>query len=254
MHRFFCIFFLFHLSLPVWGQIPVTAYPDNSPLTEDFVLMGLTEPNRPWTDADYRKAVDLLDRIYEADKFSLPRKGSAYSGKIYDRMFNPENFNFLISENGNLGNQIIGYERIKGIGYRLLIYYIEDTEPTERFGAEVLDCLLLDGWLTMQGILLYDALAGQLTQEQLAQSNLRRGFQETAKEYKRSLEEIFYVLEGDYMRYDVRVLEEYAQRFGAFVEQLPDRTSSTEYRRRLAHLAKKFPDKNIRRILQEYVS
>ncbi len=212
--------------------------------------MGLSSPAVPYAAADYKKVIGLLDRIYEADKFSLPRSGSSYSGEIYDRIFSRENFAFLTDTDANLGNQIIEYERVKGIGYRLLIYYIEDTEPEERFGREVLDCLLLDAWLNLHGVILYDKLAKQLTPEQLGQSNFRRGFEEAVREYRRSLEELYYVLEGDYLRYDVKLLENFAAEFNAFIRELPERKSSEIYKKRFGALVKNFPHKGIKRVLK----
>lgn len=216
--------------------------------------MGLTASDQIWQGKDYRKVVLLMDKIYNVDKYSLPRQKSPYSGSVYSRMFSRNNFEFLIEDDANLGNQIISYEKIKGIGYRLLIYYIEDTEPQERFGAEVLDCFLLDGWLNLHGIIMYENLVNGLTPQQLGHSNFRREFEKTGKNYKRSMEELFYVLEADYIRYDVQVLTDFATSFGAFIYTLPHREGSQEYKDRLLLLADKFPDKNIKKLLKSFCS
>ena len=236
------------------GQVTVTPYPDNSPEEANFLAMGLTSPNEVWESEDYKKVIHLLDRIYNADKFSLPRQKSPYSGSIYHRLFSRENFEFLTDETANLGNQLIKYEKIKGIGYRLLVYYIEDTEPEERFGAEVLDCLLLDSWLNMHGAVLYEKLANGLTPEQLGHSNFRRSYEETKKNYTRSMEELFYVLEADYMRYDLQVLTDFAISFGTFIHELPQHEESKRHKERLSLLAKKFPDKDIKKLLKGFCS
>jgi len=236
------------------SQVMVPPYPDNSPEEANFVAMGLTSPSQIWESEDYKKVIHLMDRIYNADKYSLPRQKSHFSGSIYERMFSRDNFAFLTDENANLGNQMIAYEKIKGIGYRILIYYIEDTEPEERFGAEVLDCLLLDSWLNLHGIVLYEKLANGLTPEQLGHSNFKRGFEEVGKNYKRSMEELFYVLEVDYMRYDVQLLTDFAISFGTFVHELPSRKGSDIYKQRLLTIAKKFPDKNIKKLLKGFCS
>lgn len=249
----FLIIFL-GLTRLLFSQVTVTPYPDNSPEEENFLAMGLTAPNQVWDHKDYQKLILLMDRIYEADKYSLPRQKSLYSGTIYRRIFNRDNFGYLIDENANLGNQFISYEKIKGIGYRILIYYIEDTEPEERFGAEVLDCLLLDSWLNLHGIVLYEKLADGLTPQQLGHSNFRRGFEETRKSYTRSMEELFYVLEVDYMRYDVQTLTEFAISFGTFIHELPTHEDSDVYKERLIEVVKKFPDKNIKKLLKGFCS
>ena len=236
------------------SQVAVTPYPDNSPTEANFLAMGLTNPNQIWNSEDYKKVITLMDRIYNADKYSLPRQKSPYSGSIYDRMFSRENFDFLTDENANLGNQIISYEKIKGIGYRLLIYYIEDTEPEERFGAEVLDCLILDSWLNMYGTIMYEKLANGLTPEQLGHSNFRRGYEKAAKNYSRSMRELFYVLEVDYMRYDVKVLAVFAVAFGTFIHQLPEHKDTLSYKEKLVQLSKKFPNKDIKKLLKGFCS
>jgi hypothetical protein len=250
----YILIFCLGLTRLLCGQVEVNPYPDNSPEEANFIAMGLTPPNQVWSANDYKKLIHLMDRIYNADKYSLPRQKSPYSGSIYQRMFNRENFGFLTDPNANLGNQIISYEKIKGIGYRILIYYIEDTEPEERFGSEVLDCLLLDGWLNMHGIVMYEKLANGLTPEQLEHSNFKRGYEETRKNYNRSMEELFYVLEVDYMRYDVQVLTDFVIGFGAFIHELPHHKDSSGYKERLAQLAKKFPDKNIKKLLKGFCS
>ncbi len=234
------------------SQVTVVPYPDNSPEEANFLAMGLTGTNQRWDGEDYKKLIRLMDRIYDADKYSLPRQKSPFSGSIYGQMFNRDNFDFLIDENANLGNQVISYEKIKGIGYRILIYYIENTEPEERFGAEVLDCFLLDSWLNMHGLVIYEKLANGLTPEQLEHSNFRRGYEETKKNYSRSMEELFYVLEVDYMRYDVQVLTDFAISFGTFIHELPNHKDSAGYKERLIQLAKKFPDKNIKKLLKGF--
>lgn len=215
--------------------------------------MGVTHPEEKWGAKDYKYAIALFDQIYEADKFSLPRRGSTFSGKLFERLINRKNFDFLIDESTNFGVQIIEYEKIKGIGFRLLIYYIEDTEPAERFGAEVIDCMMLDAWLSTQGIVMYEKLAKQLSPQQAGSPNFRRGFEQSAREFKRAMEEIFYILEGDSARYERDLLVEFAAVFGNFMQQLPDRKGTEGFHYRYEQLTKNFHDKDIRKILKSFL-
>ena len=92
-----CFIVLF--SMQVEGQ-QIEPYPDNSPHTLDFVAMGLSDVTKTWSVEEYEIAFALLDQVYEADKFSLPRKGSKYSGELFDRLISLENFN-LVTDKGN---------------------------------------------------------------------------------------------------------------------------------------------------------
>lgn len=244
------IFFLTIYWRGLLSQVQVPPYPDNSPKNSAWVKMGLTVPTIKWAGPDYKKAIDLLDLVYEADKFSLPRKYSDYSGAIYDRMLSRKNFDYLYDEDQNFGNVIVEYEKIKGIAYRLLIYYIEDTEPTERFGVEVLDCLLLDAWLNTNGIILYDKIANQLTPTQLTSPNFRRGYEEVKREFERSMDAIFEVLEKDFMRYDTDLLKKYTVTFTELLKELSQKKKGNLYLNRCKTLSKRIKNKEISKILK----
>ena len=243
---FLVVFWNAHLT----AQMAITAYPDNSPAVADWVEMGLKNPDEIWQPEDYQAAIQLFDEIYEIDKFSLPRKGSTYSGSLFERLINLENFQPLIDEEANLGNRIIWYEKVRGLGFRMLIYYIEESEPEERFGAEVLDCLLLDAWLNLQAMQLYEELKLTLSPNQQVAPSFKNGYDKVRREYRRSMEELFYVLEIDYQRYDEKLIRNFSINFAQLAQQFGRYGIAENYRVRVHLLSKNFPDKEVRKLLK----
>jgi hypothetical protein len=195
------------------------SYPDNSPGLEDFLNMGFPDCNRSWDSEDYQSAVEILDQIYEADKYSLPRADSEFSGIVFRRMLSFENFNFLSNPTINLGKRIIEFETVKLIPSRLTLYYEEDYEKFERFGAELLDCFLLETFVLSQGLIAYEELRNQLGQK-ANEGRFKMAYDQLNLQYINCLERIFKIFETEYYRYDEQVLSTFGTKFFFYVKSI----------------------------------
>lgn len=225
------IFFICLLPAIQFGQ-EVIPYPDNSPYAKDFEAMGIPSLSKIWDEMDYQKTFDILDQIYEADKFSLPRSESAYSADLFKRLTALENFEWLADEKKNIGNRIIGFERLKEVPFRTLIYYIENLEEQERFGREVLECLFLDLFVYQIGLELYTDLEISLG-DRAQLGNFQQGFQRLQLEFNQKIGMTLKVFEEDYTRYAERDLLTFANKLYFLLPKISNPTYRKQLKSRL---------------------
>lgn len=67
------------------------AQTDNSLPLEKYIKLGVTEPNQQWNSKELKSSLEALVNIKKEDFYSLPRKGSAKSGKVYEKIISPDN-------------------------------------------------------------------------------------------------------------------------------------------------------------------
>src|SRR5689334_9503776 len=68
---------------------------DQSWPVADYVRIGMPDPGRLWTAADYRNCRDILYALDRTNRAALPRMESAKSGDIFARLVNPTNTSLL---------------------------------------------------------------------------------------------------------------------------------------------------------------
>lgn len=213
----------------------VIPYPDNSPFSKDFEAMGVPSMTQIWGEKEYQAAFDVLDQIYEADKFSLPRMDSEYSGELYKRLTALENFDFLTDKSKNIGKRIISFEHVKEIPFRTLIYYIEDHEEQERFGKEVLECFFVDLYVYQAGMELYAELEMQLG-DRANTGTFRQGMETLQLEFNNKVNLIFNVFEIDHYRYSERDLLTFANKLYFLLPKISNPTYRKQLKFRLKSL------------------
>ncbi len=107
MNRTICL-----LSLPVAlciltgcassrREVPLTSDPiltapaaqsaDRSLTVADYIRIGIPEPDRTWTAAEYRRCRDVLYGLDRTNRAAMPRLGSTRSGPVFARLINPTN-------------------------------------------------------------------------------------------------------------------------------------------------------------------
>lgn len=239
------------LLLPAvfYGQ-EVIPYPDNSPFSSDFEAMGTPMLDKTWKEKEYQAAFDVLDQIYEADKFSLPRMDSEYSGTLFQRLTALENFDFLTDKSLNIGKRVIEFEHIKEIPFRTLIYYIEDHEEQERFGKEVLECFFMDLYVHNAGMQLYEELEMQLG-ERANTGTFRKGVETLQLEFNNKIGLALNVFEEDYYRYSERDLLTFANKLYFFLPKISNPTYRKQLKFRLKVLENTDFSPKLQQILKE---
>lgn len=115
---------------------------DRSLPTEQLVARGLPDVDRPWTAADYLDAVDVLERVRQANQALLPRAGSRRSGGAFARLVAEENLASLKDSEIPLSNRIdSASECFRALGSMVDLYlpapteFQSTSEVAELFGA-----------------------------------------------------------------------------------------------------------------------
>jgi hypothetical protein len=70
---------------------PTLQFPDESWPVGDYLRIGMPDPDRLWTAADYRDCRDILYKLERTQRTALPRLESAKSGPLFARFVNPTN-------------------------------------------------------------------------------------------------------------------------------------------------------------------
>lgn len=227
----------------------VVDYPDNSPYTADFIKMGVSPVHQVWTARDYAKAFKLLDRIYQMDKYSMPRYNSQYSHEVFARLTAFENFDYLLDEQVNFGHRVAALEKLRKVPLRILVYYWENEEKKERFGKEVLQCMLVRIHGNHQVKKLYEQLKRQLGGRAEYRELIAQG-EAIDNSLIASVDDGIQLLEKKYIRYNQIEIEQFAQDLQGVLptvwEQMPP-VWAKEFKRRLKAIGKKHPYKLVRK-------
>lgn len=243
------IFLILLLPTFLFSQ-EVIPYPDNSPFAKDFEAMGVPLIDQNWEEKEYQLAFDVLDQIYEADKFSLPRMDSEYSGALFKRLTALENFEFLVDKAQNIGNRTIKFEHVKEIPFRTLIYYVEDYEEQERFGKEVLECIFVDLYVYHLGMELYEELEASLG-DRANTGTFRKGMESLQLEFNNKVGLTMNVFENDYYRYSERDLLTFANKLYFLLPKISNPTYRKQLKFRLKSLENPDFSPNLQQILKE---
>lgn len=69
----------------------VSQAPDDSWQADAYVRIGMPDPGRQWTAADFGNCRDILYRLDRTNRTALPRSESLKSGALFARLTNPTN-------------------------------------------------------------------------------------------------------------------------------------------------------------------
>ncbi len=233
----------------LWGNY-VPAYPDNSPTVEDFQKMGISDLQSVWKLKDFEQIISLLDEIYEQDKLSLPRYNSEFSGRVFEKMTSLENFDWFLDKNINIGKRILEFEKYKRIPARFTLYYIEENEDFERFGAEVLECNLLEAHVSNIGKQLYDELKNQIG-DKAHMGNFSAGYDMINQEYINGIERLVRLIEVDYLRFDEEAISVFANKLFFFISSIEDDKIRKQLKIRIKELDRTNVSASIKEIINE---
>ena len=68
---------------------------DYSYTTDKYLELGIPDFSRPWRISEFGNVIATLRNISNNEPLSLPRKGSAKSGKLFDHLISMDNLSFL---------------------------------------------------------------------------------------------------------------------------------------------------------------
>ena len=70
---------------------PAPQAPDESWPADAYVQIGMPDPGRRWTAADFGNCRDILNGVDRTNRTALPRSESLKSGAVFARLINPTN-------------------------------------------------------------------------------------------------------------------------------------------------------------------
>lgn len=108
---------------------------DGSLPAKEYLALGVPPVDIVWSNEEYEKAADVLDKLASAHPEQLPRSGSVKSGGVFARMTAAENFANMTDKKADISIRINGFLSMKALG-RIVSTYVKainhDHENYER--------------------------------------------------------------------------------------------------------------------------
>ncbi|MFK8104213.1 MAG: hypothetical protein AB8G15_16920 [Saprospiraceae bacterium] len=243
----------FLLGTPIGLAQTVVSYPDNSTNVEGFLQNGIPPINQVWTPDTYEKAFEVLFKIYELDKYSMPRYQSQASAPVFARLVAAENFDYLLDSNYTLKDRVVALERYAYLPDRLLAIYAEKTANYERFGGEVLEILRLTARLTSHAVLLLNELKSSIG-KQADTDGFKEGYNNILKAHESAVASIINIFENSKERYPALALEDFSCTMLVFIPEVWPQLKASDREAlwsRIEILSKDYPQKKIRKRLRK---
>ncbi len=182
-------------------------YPDNSLYIEQYQELGIPSPNKVWNAAEYKRAVKVITGFYNVDKWSIPRKNSPYSGALFERMTQLENFKIISESSIPLQERLKEHDELLLSLGQLLNMYNEPQAVTQRFGIETLSFLVLSAQTTEYSISIVQELQKMMSGKGLKNSDLDLMHHKLISGISLTIEEHLLLIQTDYLQYQSKDME-----------------------------------------------
>ncbi|MGB0862500.1 MAG: hypothetical protein ACPGXZ_06250 [Saprospiraceae bacterium] len=237
------------------GQTMVTPYPDNSWDAKTYTYLGVPSLEKKWKKSELRQFLKYMEKIYIADKWSLPRKNSPYSGDVFKKMTSFE----LLKPINDATIQID--ERIDYINTQfeysnfLLAIYQEKDRKTERFGREVLAGynFLLASTRCVRNFM--DELTKTLPPNATAQPEFKKMYNQSTSQVVTLINLHIEIFQKDWGRYDSDVISNFAPTAFEGIDKSWSLLSSTQQKTLISKITilKKHELKPIRKAAKSFL-
>jgi len=228
----------------------VVPYPDNSPDIADFMSIGMPSPYESWESEDYAKALNLLSQLYEADKYALPRMDSEYSGALFKRMVSVGNLSFLTNDSIPNAFKMVKLEQYKEVDTALLAFYIEGVEDSQRFGAEVLECLYFMLYKANASLNIYNDYAAQDTSAKNA-IRMEKGLKELRNDLTLKIQLVIDVVGQDFYKYSKEDMMTFANKLYFLFPDIQDEQIKAYTQTSISLLANRHPNERMKAIFND---
>lgn len=213
-----------------------------------FLGQPIPDIQRPWGSEDYRRLLDTLRTVRDRQADALPRRGGEFTGPLYQRMVDPENFRpqlniyVALEQRQNEARETLAHLR------ELLRLYLDFTVARQPYASEALG--LMSHSLRQQAVLFTLTVEFWMTlSEEERHSLVRlqglRDTKEAAAQLTRSALDFLDMTR----QFGAQELEQYA---AELTSQLPElfvhlpATSRSEVLARLDSLAREHPLAEVR--------
>jgi len=245
--RFFSfIFSCFIIVNLIDGQV-VPPHPDNSVSTEAYIKMGLPSTNKAWGLEEYEKAFKVLDKIFEMDKYSIPRYKSTSSAVLFDRLVSFENFDYLINPNVDISERVKALSDYAYFPAKLQFVYSEPGADSERFGFELVESMLLNVHFAKNALVVINELKTVLG-DKGNKTELDKAIKEIERGMLNGVDDLLKILELENKRFDKKVVEHLASRWSSFLPDIWNQIATgqqTKIKERVKLISKNSPYKSL---------
>lgn len=201
------------LCLPIIGfsqHTIVEAYPDNSFTIEEYEYQNIPSPEKDWGKEELKAFIKFMEKIYTEDKWSLPRKDSPYSGKLFDKMVNKANLKPITDKSIPIEDRINDIDLHLEYSNFIISIYKEDNRTTERFGEETLAAFEYLVYSAQSVRLFFDELKISLPANATQSRDFINIHNSSTQQLADLMNVILLTFEKDTDRYDHEVLASFA--------------------------------------------
>lgn len=211
-----CLLFLCWTATIPFSKNNIVPYPDNSLYPEQYQEYGMPKPEELWNGSEYRRAVKVVKGFYKVDKWSLPRKDSEYSGSLFARITNMENFEIITDKSASLQERLREHDEIINSLNQFLKLYYEPNEKEQRFGAEVLALFTTSAKSTEYSIDVVKELQTMMSSRNQRNGELDLMHDKLIAGVTKTIEEHFNIINKDYERYNQEDIEQFSKEITAW--------------------------------------
>jgi hypothetical protein len=199
--------FLVGQNLPTYNIEP---YPDNSLKVETYQELGMPMPEEDWAGSEYKRVSKVIKGYYNIDKWSIPRKNSDYSGALFEKIVDLNNFFIIIDKEVFIQERLEEHDALLRVVAQLLNMYYEPEAETQRFGAEVLDLLILSAQTSEYSVQLLQELKATMSERGMKNGELDLMTDKLTLGISSTIIELLKIIESDYYQYTTSDLEEFS--------------------------------------------
>ena len=118
-------------------EIPVP--PDESLTTDEYVGLGLPDPDKEWTGEEMAKAQSVLAEVAQKGAEHLPRYESDKSGAVFARLISTDSLKTFVDPALPLGGRVIGVAVYSEAVGKLLQIYFNALKAEQVDGRDMLE-------------------------------------------------------------------------------------------------------------------
>lgn len=227
MKTVFLLFFCLTATI-LSNENEIQPYPDNSLYPEQYQELGMPKPEVVWNGTAYKSAAKVIKKFYSVDKWSLPRKDSDYSGKLFERMINIENFEVIADKSESLQERLREHDEIINGINQFLNFYYEPNEQEQRFGAEFLAVLATSAKSTEYSINIIKEVQTMMSGRNRRNSDLDLMHDKLIAGVETSMEEYFNIISKNYQQYNQKDIEQFSEEITTWMYNMIHYLSQTQ--------------------------
>lgn len=230
------------------GQVTVEPYPDNSLHLEQYLSFGMPKPDTLWNASEYKRAKKVIQGFYKVDKWSLPRKGSQFSGSLFKRMTTIENLDVIVNQSRPIQDRLKEHDDIINSINQILQFYYEHNETEQRFGAEVLTLVVFSAKSSTYTLEIIKELKALINDDN-ENSMVNVAYKQLIEGLVVTMEEHFGIIDANYKSYNQNDIEDFTKEITTWSKSMLSYLDKTQIKiltSQVKNISKSHPNQNVR--------